>query len=604
MSAGWRGMGNGRAAATALSIGWRTGRTRAASVVLIVIVSQAAGVATAPWFRSLVDHAIAHQRTGVLEAAVGAALTMLVSFLCYTRGYDAARLPLREDLGRDVDVALMTVLSSGPTLAAQERSDVLDAVETVRSNRTDLTESFEDLVTWAALVGQLLASVALLATVEPLLAALLVFTVPSALAARWADRLRGAAAAAAAEPLRRSRYLEGLAGTPASAREIRVFGLAALLGHRHRAGWAEASGAIGRADRRATAATTTAWAVFVAGYAGAIAVVVHAAASRRASAGDVILALALAAQMSGQVQGIIRNGHYLLLDLKVAAAFRYVLDFPATDRDGASGVPLRTPPPRITSGLSLDAVSYRYPGGTRPALDAVSVEIPAGSVVALVGENGAGKTTLVKVLTGLVVPTSGQVTLDGIDLAEIDTDGWRARIGASFQDFARFELTAGHSVGVGHLPLADDQPLVSTALERVAAARSLSWMADGLSTRLGSSWDGAQLSGGQWQTVALARSAMRPEPLLLVLDEPTASLDPRAEHLVFGRYAELAREAAARSGAITLFVTHRFAAAPAADLILVLDHGCLVEAGAHSDLLRRDGYYARLFRLQARTYGI
>lgn len=589
-------------AATALRLGWHTGRWRSLTVVAIVVLSQASGIANALWFRSLVDQALAHHATGTIFAAAGAAATILASLFGYVRGYDAVRLPLREDVSRDIDVGLMQVLSRGPTLEVHERPDLLDAAEIVRSNRKDLSESFEDLVTWGAMAAQLLAGVVVLGTIEPRLAVLIVFALPSAWAARRADGLRAAAAAAAAPHLRQARYMEGLVSRPGPAREVRIFGLSETLQRRHEDSWDRAADLANGADARATGLTTAAWAVFVVGYSWVIYTVVQAAVRGRASAGDVILALALAAQFSGQVQGIIRNGHYLLLDLKVASAYRYLQDTGGPIARDSKLSPLRAVPSRLQRGVDLSSLTFRYPGSAGRALEEVSVRIPAGSLVALVGENGAGKTTLVKLLTGLIAPTGGTIRVDDTDLSEMDIEQWRSRTGASFQDFARFELEAMQTVGVGHLPKVEDPVSVGAAMERVSDSIAPPWLPEGLSTRLGGSWGGRELSGGQWQTMALARGAMRPDPLLLVLDEPTASLDPRAEHRVFQRYGQIARLAAARSGAITLMVTHRFASAIAADLILVLRHGRVVESGTHSELMEQGGHYAHLFQLQAQSY--
>lgn len=591
-------VGHLRSAATAMSMGWRAGRGQAIATVVIVILGQVSGIANALWFRSLIDAALAHHTRGIWVASIGAALTMLVSLFGYVRGYDAVRLPLREDVARDADVALMRALSRGPTLAVRSRADLLDDAELVRSRRSDLADAFEDLVGWAALVAQLAVAVAILATIAPVLIVVVAFAMPSAWAARHADRLRDTAAQEAAPRLRLARDFEALT-EGRGAREVRIFGLAPTLIRRHRDEWNNARSLLNAADGRAAVATTAAWGLFVLGYGLAMAVVLRQASSGHASAGDVVLAMALAAQLSGHVQGIIRNGHFLLLDLRVCAALRRITDHDRlTDESRSRHL---APPTRLTKGIELAAVRYRYPGAAADAVRNVSLRLPAGSLVAVVGENGAGKSTLVNLLAGLLAPTSGQITIDGQRIDHIHPQHYSARVGASFQDHAHFELTARHAVGVGHLPLIDDEEAISATLARVTGGRP-SWLVEGLDTKLGASWDGQDVSGGEWQALALARGAMRPLPLLLLLDEPTASLDPRAEARVYERYATLAREAADQAGTVTVFVTHRFASVPDADLIVVLEQGRLVETGTHAELMRRDGHYATLYRLQARGF--
>jgi ATP-binding cassette subfamily B protein len=219
--------------------------------------------------------------------------------------------------------------------------------------------------------------------------------------------------------------------------------------------------------------------------------------------------------------------------------------------------------------------------------------------VAIVGENGAGKTTLVKLLSGMYRPTSGRILVDGVNLADMPSDAWRARLSGAFQDFFRFELTAGRSVGLGDLPRLDERPAVLAAVERAGAADVVERLAAGLDTQLGPTWDGGvELSFGQWQKLALARGFMRDAPHLLVLDEPTAALDAETEHALFERYA-----AAARGDGITILVSHRFSTVRMADSIVVLDGARVVESGSHESLMARGGHYAELYGIQAAAYG-
>ncbi len=252
------------------------------------------------------------------------------------------------------------------------------------------------------------------------------------------------------------------------------------------------------------------------------------------------------------------------------------------------------PPDVLRRGITLREVSFGYPPDGGTVLDGVDVHLPAGAAVALVGENGAGKTTLVKLLTGMYQPTAGQVLLDGVPLADIDLAAWRERTAATFQDFVRFELLAAEAVGVGDLPRIDQASALELALRRADATAVAAELPEGLGTRLGRSFTGGrELSGGQWQRLALARGMMRDLPLLLILDEPTASLDAITEAALFERYLA-ARQLAAQSGAITLLVSHRFSTVRMADLIVVLDQGRIAASGDHASLVRAGGLYAEL----------
>ncbi|HEX4807342.1 MAG TPA: ABC transporter ATP-binding protein, partial [Bryobacteraceae bacterium] len=260
-------------------------------------------------------------------------------------------------------------------------------------------------------------------------------------------------------------------------------------------------------------------------------------------------------------------------------------------------------PLALRHGIRFDHVSFTYPGTSRVVLEDVSLTLPAGAVVAIVGENGAGKTTLVKLLAKLYEPSSGSILVDDTPLGRLPAAEWRACLAGAFQDFFRFEFRAKQTVGLGEVSRLDDEPAVVTAVDRAGAGDVIARLKSGLDTQLGPAWpSGVDLSFGQWQKLALARGFMRDEPLLLVLDEPTAALDAETEHALFERYAAAARGEKRAGGRITILVSHRFSTVRMADLIVVLDGARLVEVGSHDELMAKNGQYAELYAIQAAAY--
>ncbi len=321
----------------------------------------------------------------------------------------------------------------------------------------------------------------------------------------------------------------------------------------------------------------------------------------RASPGDVVLALALVAQVNRQVGAAVATVSAAVRTVEVAGRYVWLADHAEASRSvNPDPAPV---PERLVHGIEMRGVAFRYPEADDDVLAGFDLILPAGATVAVVGENGAGKSTLVKLLCRFYEPSEGVISADGVDLRRMDVAQWRQRMSAGFQDFVRFELSAGQTIGVGDLPLADDAGAVVAALERAASAEIVAALPDGLATQLGASFDaGVELSGGQWQKLALARAMMRPAPLLLVLDEPTAALDAETEHDLFTRYASAASALAARTGGITLIVSHRFSTVRMADLIVVVDGGRIVETGSHDHLAAAGGLYAELYELQASGY--
>jgi ATP-binding cassette subfamily B protein len=387
-------------------------------------------------------------------------------------------------------------------------------------------------------------------------------------------------------------YLETVIAREDNVKEVKLFGLGSLLLERYR----DIFRRLYKADR-SLAIRRDGWG-FVLGLIGTVVLygayawIAFAAVVTRITLGQMTMYLMLFRQGQSAVSAILSSiGGMYEDNLYLSTLYEYLETPVATIGEG------QVHGPQADDGVRFEGVSFSYPGASRPALKDIDLHIQPGQSLALVGENGSGKTTLIKLLTRLYRPDQGRILLDGLDLNEWDENALRQRIGVIFQDFSRYQFLVGENIGVGDVRHFEDTPGWKTAARKGMADAFIEDLPSGYDTQLGK-WfkDGQELSGGQWQKIALSRAFMRTEADILVLDEPTASMDAAAEAKIFEHFRKLTQKR------IAILISHRFSTVRMASQIIVIENGKIIERGTHDELMSLVGHYANLFSLQAAGY--
>ena len=582
----------------ALDLVWTTSRTLTLTLAILTVLAGVlpAGIA---WVGQLIVDAVVAaidaanpDIRGVIELLALEAGIVVMLAACQ-RGISASQSLLRALLGQRVNVMILEKALT-LQLAQFEDSEFYDKLTQARReassrplslvNRTfGLAQNLLSLASYAALLFAFSPWAVLILVIAglPSFFAEAKFSGDRFRLFRWRS-----------PDTRMQMYLETVIAREDGVKEVKLFQLGPRLLDRYKSIFTK----LFAEDRKLTL-RRDGWGfllglVSTAAFYGAYVWIVLATIAREITLGAMTMYLMLFRQGQTAVGAILSAVSGMYEDnLYVSNLYEY-LEQPVLTQSGT-----RTSGPFPARGLELDDVSFRYPGAKEYALSRLSLTLTPGTSLAIVGENGSGKTTLIKLITRLYEPTSGSIRLDGLDLSDWDVDALRRRVGVIFQDFGRYQFTVGENIGAGDVRRIEDSGRWREAAEAGRAASFIDDLPDAYETQLGRWFKGGrELSGGQWQKIALSRAFMRSDADILVLDEPTAAMDAASEASIFEHFRRMSRDK------MTILISHRFSTVRKADQIIVLERGRIRERGDHESLLAEDGQYAHLFRLQAEGY--
>ena len=545
--------------------------------------------------KELVESLIEQEVKGVLISSLimgcSLGLTLTLGYWQYTSG----TVRLVHLAHQEIDRQLFQTISSVP-YPTTSRAEILDRLEILRTDRMPLTRIVLSLHEALLVVSSLVVTSAILIYVEPRfgfisLSMLILAWVHYQTAARWEEPLSNEIA-----QRRLAVRLYDIGTTPGPAKEIRVSGQEVDLITLHK----DISGIADTASFNRTLKKSLvqlgSWGLYSAVFASLLYIILGTSSNSTLTPGTLFLLVLVMAQLGFQVESMASTASNIKKMISRIDDILGVIDQHSLDSRQMA------PPNQISRGIELRDVHFAYTEHSEFVLKGIDLYIPPSTVVAIVGDNGAGKSTLVNLLAGLYSPTSGSIYVDGIDLEDICRQSWFSRLSIVCQDFVKFDMTVRENVGVGRLQDIDNIEGIAVALNLADATSFVNELRNGMESQLSTLDSGIELSEGQWQKLAFARSRMRNRPLLLLLDEPTASIDAIAEQRMLRRYFHDIRDQARNTGTIAVVVSHRYSTVQMADYIVMLRHGRILETGTHEKLMNLNGAYARTYDEQAKSY--
>ena len=588
-----------RYSSRAFALVWTTSRALSLWLALLSLVAGALPAAVAYVGKLIVDAVVQAAQSGA-EADRMRALTFVVvelglvtAITLCQRGIDTCQSLLRALLGQKVNEL---ILEKALTLELSDFEDPEFYDRMTRARRQASSRPLSLVMRAFGLVQNgisLVAYAGLLFQLSPWATAVLVgAAVPAFIAEARFSRDAFRLFRWRAPEARQQMYLETVLAREDFAKEVKLFGLGPLLLGRYRDIFAE----LYEEDRN-LALRRSFWGFVLSlistlAFYGAYGWIALITIAGQITIGSMTMYLLVFKQGQSALSAVFRSiGGIYEDNLYLSTLYEY-LEHPAEPPTGEA-----TEGPDREAGIVFDEVGFRYPGGERNVLDGISLHIRPGEKVALVGDNGAGKTTLVKLLTRLYRPTSGTISIDGLDVQQWDLQALRRRVGVIFQDFLRYQMVVGENVGVGDVTAFSDEERWVEAATAGLAASFIEDLPDGYHTQLGTWFKGGrELSIGQWQKIALSRAFMRRDADVMVLDEPTAAMDAEAEAMIFDQIADRAGDK------MGILISHRFSTVRMADRIAVMERGRITELGSHEELMSKKARYATLFNLQAQAY--